>query len=546
LAVILIILLIIWYPYQNKKNRTIERTIAVLPFHDDSPEKDNEYFCNGMMEEILNHLQKIGDLQVKSRTSVEQYRNPMRDIKAIGKELQVAFLVEGSVRKFGDDLRITAQLIETNSGNHLWSEIYDGKYTDEIFDFQSEVAKRIAASLDAAITPEEELSIEKLPTSNIEAYDYYRRANYEGQLYWKTHDFEHLRRSHELLDKALEIDPLYKWAIAQKGDVFISEGLYDSALAYANRVLDIDPKFAWGYGVKGEYYRYTGVSDLAIENYMTAIDYYGSEYMEQGKWYEFLIGTVYCQQKNDYRKGLPYLQNGFDINGEQGGSECHILGMIFSDIGDYERSEKYYRKMLMLEPGGNCIGASFYATVLLFQSKIDEVLDLLDLLCKQHECWWVCNKIKFYTYTTLKEFDEAERSYNQFITDGGIPSRMDSIWLGYLYKQTGRDQKAFTVLTYTRNTLEKQMKSSKYWFLYFNLSSTYALLDAKEKALEYLAESVNIGLKLGFHDFLNMDPVFESYRDDPGFKAILKKAQEDKAATREIIKNMEEQGELDL
>jgi tetratricopeptide (TPR) repeat protein len=408
------------------------------------------------------------------------------------------------------------------------------------------VAKRIASSLDAAITPEEEQRIKKLPTSNIEAYDYYRRASYEGQLYLNTHDIEHLRRSHELLDKALEIDPFYKWAIAQKGDVFISEGLYDSAFAYANRVLDIDPEFAWGYGVKGEYYRYTGASDLAIENYKTAIDHYGSEQMERGKWYEFLIGAVYCEQKNDYRKGLLYLQKGFDMNGEQGGSECQMLGMIFSHIGDYERSENYYQKMLDQEGESNCTGVSFYLTVVLFQSKIDEVLNLLDFLCKPHECWWVCNKIKFYTYVTLNEFDEAERFYHQFITDGGTPNRMDSVWLGYLYKETGLDQKALTVLTNTRKSYERELAKSKFWLAYFNLSSIYALLDDKEKALKYLSESVDLGLKLGFHDFLKISPAFESLRDDPEFKGILQRAQDEKAVIRGQIREMEERGELDL
>ena len=151
-----IIYRIINYGNHTQLPSQLDKSIAVLPFVNDSPDKDNEYFCNGMMEEILNQLQKIGDLKVKSRTSVEKYRNPDKDIKVIGHELGVSLIMEGSVRKIGDDLRITVQLIDTKSGNHLWSETYDGKYTTEIFDFQSNIAKKVAASFSAVINPQEE------------------------------------------------------------------------------------------------------------------------------------------------------------------------------------------------------------------------------------------------------------------------------------------------------------------------------------------------------------------------------------------------------
>lgn len=191
----------------------IDKSIAVLPFRNDSPDQDNEYFCNGMVEEILNHLQKISTPEVKSRTSGEQYRNQFRDIKTIAKELEVAFLFEGSVRKYGDDIRITAQLIEAKTGNHLWSDTYDGKYTDKIFEFQSDVAIKIATSLNVIIIPKEEERIDKIPTIDIAAYDFYIRANHERLNYWKTSENRHLKTSHDLLDKALQIDPEYLMAI---------------------------------------------------------------------------------------------------------------------------------------------------------------------------------------------------------------------------------------------------------------------------------------------------------------------------------------------
>jgi TolB-like protein/Tfp pilus assembly protein PilF len=542
LFLLFIISLVIWYPFGNQKNNLKNKTIAVLPFHDDSPGRDNEYFCNGMMEEILNHLQKIGDLQVKSRTSVEQYRNPMRDIKAIGKELQVAYLVEGSVRKFGDELRITAQLIATHSGNHLWSEIYDGKYTNEIFDFQSEVAKRIAASLNAVITPVEKEKIEQLPTNNIEAYDNFQKAGYEEQLFWKTRDREHLKRAHELLDKALEVDPDYIWALAKRGNVFIAEGRYDSAFVYAERVLKMDPDFGWGYMVKGEYYRFTGQADLAIENYLTGLKYYNCNQMDDIRWYQFLIGIVYCDQKNDFRKGLPYLQKGFDGTGEKAAQECRMLGGLFAYIGDFERSEKYFQMASNLE--FNCMDFGFMAMNRLFQSKLDETLSLLDTLCRQDDCWWACNKVKFYTYLTLKDFDRARESLNNYIQQGAQLSLMDSAWLGYMYLATGSDQMASEILNRTRESLEKKVDQN--WLDCLTLSAVYSNLGDKENTLKYLSESIDLGLRMGTHAFLPVNPSFESLWEDPEFKALVNQSWEKKAGIRKIIGEMEARGEFDL
>jgi len=539
-----IISLVIWYPFRNQKSNLKNKTIAVLPFHDDSPERDNEYFCNGMMEEILNHLQKINDLQVKSRTSVEQYRNPMRDIQTIGKELQVAFLVEGSVRKFGDDLRITAQLIETHSGNHLWSEIYDGKYTDEIFDFQREVAKRIAASLNAVITPVEKEKIELLPTNNIEAYDNFQKAGYEEQLFWQTLDREHLKKAHEFLDKALKIDPDYIWALAKRGTVFIAQGRYDSAFVYANRVLRMDPDFGWGYMIKGEYYRFTRQPDLAIENYQTGLKYYNGNQMDHIRWYQFLIGQVYCDQKDDFRKGLPYLQKGFDGDGEKAATECRMLGGLFAYIGDFERSEKYFQMASNLE--FNCMDFGFMAMNRLFQSKLDETLSLLDTLCKQNDCWWACNKVKFYTYLTLKDFDRARESLNNYIQQGAQLSLMDSSWLGYMYRATGFDQMAIKVLNQTRKSLVEKLSQKEDWLDCLTLSAVYSNLGDKENTLKYLSKSIDLGLRMGTHTFLPVNPSFESLWEDRDFKALVNQSWEKKAAIRQMIGEMEARDEFDL
>lgn len=139
-AVVIIILVALNFFSRRNLNADIsklKKTIAVLPFINDSPDTANLYFCNGMMDEILTQLQKIGDLRVKARTSVQRYRNPDKDIKAIGRELGVSLIMEGSVRKIGNDLRITAQLINAKTGNHLWAETMMGNTRRKYLNFRA-------------------------------------------------------------------------------------------------------------------------------------------------------------------------------------------------------------------------------------------------------------------------------------------------------------------------------------------------------------------------------------------------------------------------
>ena len=144
-----------------KEESIEEKTIAVLPFVNDSPDEENEYFCRGMHDEVLNHLQKIGELGVKSRTDVEKYRNTTQSIASIASELNVAYVLEGAVRKYGERFRISTQLIDSNSGNNLWAETYDGTFSDTIFVVQSDIAKNVAGSLQAVITKAEEKELVK-------------------------------------------------------------------------------------------------------------------------------------------------------------------------------------------------------------------------------------------------------------------------------------------------------------------------------------------------------------------------------------------------
>src|SRR5262249_36311485 len=144
---------------------TAGKSIAVLPFADMSPQRDQEYFCDGIAEELINALMKVGQLNIASRTSAFAFKGKNEDIGEIGKKLKVGTVLEGSVRKAGNRLRITAQLINVADGYHLWSQRYDRELED-VFAIQEEIAESIVKALRVMLSDEEKRAIEKAPTAN--------------------------------------------------------------------------------------------------------------------------------------------------------------------------------------------------------------------------------------------------------------------------------------------------------------------------------------------------------------------------------------------
>ncbi|PYK35407.1 MAG: hypothetical protein DME58_01450, partial [Verrucomicrobia bacterium] len=185
-----------------------EKSIAVLPFENFSTDKENAFFADGIHDEVLTYLGKVADLKVISRTSVMQYKNAaMRNVREIAQQLGVANVLEGSVQRSGNRVRVTAQLIDARTDTHLWAERYDRDLAD-VFAIQSEIAKKIADQLQAKISLSEKAAIKKAPTTDLQAYHLYLRAQ---ALFADTTDAVHAReklpQAAKLLDEALARDP---------------------------------------------------------------------------------------------------------------------------------------------------------------------------------------------------------------------------------------------------------------------------------------------------------------------------------------------------
>jgi len=251
--------LVIWL-YSRQKSATAlleEKSIAVLPFENFSPEKDNAFFAQGIQDEIITTLSRISGLRVISRTSTARYSSAPENLPEIARQLRVSHVLEGSVQKAGDRVHINVQLIRADDDAHLWAQSYDRQLTD-IFGVEAEVAKMIADSLQATLSPKEKTSVETKPTTNADAYVFYLRANQIS----RNPDtlLEDYKTAEQLYTQAIELDPNFALAHARLASICAEVFRYyeptgswkAKARAEAETALRLQPNLAEGHFALGQ------------------------------------------------------------------------------------------------------------------------------------------------------------------------------------------------------------------------------------------------------------------------------------------------------
>ena len=225
-----------------------EKSIAVLPFDNLSHDQDNAYFAEGVQDEILTRLAKVADLKVISRTSTQKYKSAPDNLRAIAQELGVANILEGSVQKASDQVRVNVQLINANNDAHLWADTYDRKVTD-IFAVESEIAKTIADTLQAKLSGSEKTAMAKDPTANSEAYELYLKGNY----FWNKRTGADFHKAIDYFNQAIAKDPGYALAYVGLANSYVLLSNYGAAApkdsipqakAAAEKALELDSNLA--------------------------------------------------------------------------------------------------------------------------------------------------------------------------------------------------------------------------------------------------------------------------------------------------------------
>ena len=347
IGVLLLVIAMLIYqrvPFRSETGETIpQKSIAVMPFENRSEDKANAYFAEGIQDEILTRLSKIADLKVISRTSTQHYKSAPENLREIARQLGVANIVEGSVQKNGDSVRVNVQLIKAANDSHLWADTFDRKLTD-IFSVESEVAKAIADQLQAKLTGQEEQIIAAKPTDNPEAYDAYLR----GLAYsLKSFTAANVLGAQKYLREAVRLDPKFAlgWALLSNVDAAGYLGtvlqptvaLREEARQAAETALTLQPNLGEAILAKG-FYHYA-----CLKDYDTAVRYF-----EQAR---------------------QFLPNSSRI------PEC--LAYVTRRQGEWGRSESYFNEAERLDPR-NVRLLTEHALSYIFLRRFPEALRKLD------------------------------------------------------------------------------------------------------------------------------------------------------------------------
>lgn len=330
-----------------------EKSITVLPFINVSSDTGNVYFINGVMEDIIDNLQKISDLTVVSLSSVQQYKSKTRpSLPEIAKKLNVNYIVEGSGQKSGNKLVLRVQLIAAVNEKCLWGESYEKEIKEpkNIYNIQSRITKVIASKLKADITPKEIELIDKIPTKNLSAYDFYQRGRDELNNYWTSENVNaNTKKAEDLFRKALEYDSTLAQAYVGLANscwdkYYLSLNLLNTVLILTDIALSFDDQLAEAYYIKGNYYRRIIEPEKAIEEYDKVLKFNPnniSAYCWKG-WLTKYLG--------DYDKAVDILYNAARRGtGNERSDILLILANFYSDIGFIDEAKYCYSEVLKLD-----------------------------------------------------------------------------------------------------------------------------------------------------------------------------------------------------
>ena len=519
-----VVLYVIFKPSPSKKI-TLKKTIAVLPFKNDSNDSTNVYFINGVMESILTNLQKIENLKVISRTSVEKYRNSSKTIPELAKELNVNYFVEGSGQKIGDKILLNIQLIEASSDNHMWAEQYNKQVTD-IFKLQNDVAKNIADKIEVIITPEEEERIDELPTQNPVAYDYFLKGL--DQLHKET--TEGLLQAISNFKEAIAHDNNFARAYANIAiayyylDLFQSEKQHTPLLnEYSEKALLLDPNHPESLIAKALSYMNNSEYKMALPYLEKALEFSPNS--------AYIINTLsdfYTSYVPNTQKYLEYALKGaqLDIAANDSITASYIylhISNAFIQTGFTKEAEKNINKSLAYNPENMF---SEYVRAFILFAKNKDLQQTQELLLKEFQkdttrldLMQEIGKIYYY----MRDYENSYAYYNKFITIRetqklGIYTHENNK-IGYVYSKMGKKAKSEELFN---SYLEYATNDTS---IYKNLSFAvyYAYKNDQKNAIEHLklfAKEDNFQYWVLL--FLKLEPLIDNIKDLPEFKEIYK------------------------
>jgi adenylate cyclase len=446
-------------------------SIAVLPFTDMSPEGDQEYFCDGMAEELINALTKVKELRVAARTSCFQFKGRSEDVCEIAKKLRVGSVLEGSVRRAGDRLRVTAQLVSAEDGYHLWSETYERRLED-VFAIQDEISRSIVDTLRPTLVRQPERDLVRASTQSMEAYDHYLR----GRHYWEQRYKIGLEAALKYFQNAVEIDPGFALAYRGIGDCYTVLGIYgflppdegrSKGKAAVFRALELDERLSEAHASLGFSHQF-----------------YGFEWE---------------QSEREYQRAIEL---------SPGNAEAHTwYGFLCGVQGRYAEAFEHLTIALQLDPLSSYI-TSMLGVLKIYVGDIEGGIRTLEGVVERDPRYLMAVWLLGWGYSCASRFDEAVRSGERALalSDGA------NFWKGGLamwYGRAGRRDEALELI----DDLSERMTSE--YVSPLTLAWGYLGLGDEEKFFEWLAKAVAEQSPYLFS--IHQDSQYYPFRSHPRF-----------------------------
>lgn len=518
----------------------LEKSIAVLPFINDSPDQGNTYFINGLMGELLTDLQKINNFRIPSRTSTEKYKGDAKPgIPEIAKKLDVNYIVEGSGQKYGNKIRLRVELIAVKNEKHLWGETYERVLQDssEIFNLQSQIAQAIVAELKATITPEEKQIIEKVATTNLSAYDFYLRGRDEQTKYWLDNTrtsalanailyYKQALKSDStfaqaytglaiarfnsywtnvinrmvfsendmkivndsiitLVDKALKYNKNLEEAYLVRGMCSMED---DRRLGEYKKALEINPNYSYAYNAIAQILRTKGENIDYIKYKLKSIE------LERGPLLPLLLKDL-----GDWYEIYGFSENAIDI-----------YNQIFQLTND---TLQYFQNM-----SGPYFALENWEECIRWANKILE---------KNPNHLWAHIQLRD-VYSFLRK-DDLTAYHSEKVAELSHSFAEKEYYRGLLLWEHGDKIKAGKIFEKAVNFSDKLIKAGiDPDFNYFTVARIFSLKGEKNKAMEYFSKiSLQFCRQKWVITFMELDPILNNIRSDERFQQILNNSKSD-------------------
>jgi TolB-like protein/Tfp pilus assembly protein PilF len=454
-----------------------DKSIAVLPFDNLSRDPDNAYFAEGVQDEILTRLAKIGDLKVISRTSTEKYKSAPANLREIAQQLGVAHIVEGSVQKANDQVRVNVQLINALTDAHLWADTYDRKLLD-IFSVESDIAKTIADTLQAKLSGSEKTAISKKPTANPEAYELYLKARF----FWNKRTGADLKTAAQYFERAVTADPSYGSAYAGLAQSYLlipvfgagaPRDFFPKAMVAAHRAIKLDETSAEGH------------SALAML---------------------VLFDFKFKESEEEFRRAI-------ELNPNYATAHHWFGNSLLVTLGRFDEAIKEGERAVELDPLSLIINADLGSTLMIARRYDEAIAQLRRTLALDGNFGYAHWNLGEALY--LKgDIPAAISEYEKAAALDDDPQIL--ALLGRAYADTGKREQALEILQ------KLNEKGQQHYVRKYLYTVVYTGLGDKATAIDYL-EKANEDGDTPDTTWLKVDPIFDPLRSEPRFQQLIAK-----------------------